>query len=88
MHVGSVVHDLTDTGQSKQTWSHFDLHIMSDEAVINYYSAPDRGAEYCEDHVCLCVFVCGRISRYTHPIFTKIFVPVIFGRSSVLLTAS
>ena len=38
--------------------------------------------------VCVCLSVCGRISRYTHPIFTKIFVPVIFGRSSVLLTAS
>ena len=71
MHVGSVVHDLTDTGQSKQTWSHFDLHIMSDEAVINYYSAPDRGAECCEDHVCLCVFICLRsyLQIYTSDLY-------------------
>ena len=40
-----------------------------------YYSAPDRGAEYCDDRVCLSVCVClsvrEHISGTTRPIFTK-----------------
>ena len=30
--------------------------------MCHCYSAPDRGAEYCDEHVCVCVFVCPIIS--------------------------
>ena len=55
----------------------------------SYYSAPDRGAEYCDERVRLCV--CVRLSaRYhisgdTRPIFTNFFVRVTYGRGSVVL---
>jgi len=40
------------------------------------YSAPDRGVEYCDERVCLCVSVCVCLSaiissRTTRPIFTN-----------------
>jgi len=34
------------------------LYILSMQDVAYCYSAPDRGAEYCGEHVCLCVCVC------------------------------
>ena len=46
-----------------------------------YYSAPDRGAEYCDERVCLsvCVFVCPRsyLWNYTsdlHQIFCACYL--------------
>jgi len=48
------------------------------------YSNPDRAAEYCGDRVCLSVCE-HNISGTTRPIFTKLFVHVIYGRGSVLL---
>jgi len=52
------------------------------------YSAPDRGAEYCDERVCLslCVFVCPRsyLQNYTSDL-RKILVHVTCGRGSVLL---
>jgi len=46
---------------------------------------------YCDEHVCLCVYLCvclsvrEHISRATHAIFTKFFMHVACGRGSVLL---
>jgi len=54
-----------------------------------FYSARDRGAEYCDDRVCvsLCVYlsVRKRISGNTRPLFTRLFVHITHGRGSVLL---
>jgi len=56
-----------------------------------YYSATGRGAEYCDECVCLSVCVCVCLSIRDHifgsarPIFTKYFVHVTYGRDSVLL---
>jgi len=35
--------------------------------IVYCYSAPDRGAEYCDERVCLCVLVCPRsyLRNYT-----------------------
>ena len=55
-----------------------------------YYSAPDRGAEYCDERVCLSVcvyvFVCPRsyLRNYASDL-PQIFVRVTCGRGSVLL---
>ena len=48
---------------------------------------PDRVAEYCDEHVCLCVClsVCKHISGNTCVIFPKFFVLVTYGCGSVLL---
>ena len=55
-----------------------------------YYSAPNRGAEYCDERVCLSVCVClsvhEHISGNTSPIFAKFFMLVIYGRGLVLLS--
>ena len=49
-----------------------------------YYSAVDRGAEYCLCVcVCVCVFVRDHIFGTTRPIFTKFFVHVSYGRGSL-----
>jgi len=54
----------------------------------DFYSAPDRGAEYCNERVCLavCVFVCRRsyLLNYIRSTFTKVFVHVMYGRGLVL----
>ena len=46
-----------------------------------------RGAEYCDERVCVCVCVCVRdhIFGTTRPIFTKFFVHLTYGRGSDLL---
>jgi len=54
------------------------------------YSAPDRGAEYCDERVCLRVSVCVRLPVHNHIFGTTrqifaIFVRVIHCRGSVLL---
>ena len=51
------------------------------------YSAPDRGAEYCDDRVCLsvCVFVCPRASLEIHVRSLPNFVHVTCSRGSVFL---
>ena len=53
------------------------------------YSAPVRGAEYCDERVCLSVSVClsvrDRIFGTTRPIFANCFVHVSYGRGSVFL---
>jgi len=52
------------------------------------YSAADRGAEYCDERVCLCVCVRrvrDHIFGTTRPIFTNFFFHVTHGRGSVLL---
>jgi len=56
--------------------------------VPNFYSVPNRGAEYCDERVCLCV--CVRLSAIclfgtTRPIFTEFFAHITCGRGSVLL---
>ena len=56
--------------------------------AVLYYSAPDMGAEYCDERVCLsvCVFVCPRLYLQNNTsIFTKFFVHVTYGCGSVLL---
>ena len=55
-----------------------------------YYAAPDRGAEYCDEHVCLCVCVCmfvcpwSCLQNYTSDLH-QIFVHVTYACGSVLL---
>ena len=51
-----------------------------------------RGAEYCDERVCLsvlracvCLYVHDHIFGITRPIFTKISLHVTYGRGSVLL---
>jgi len=57
----------------------------------SFYFAPNRGVEYYDDRVCLCVSVCVCLSVRDHSfgptraIFTKLFVHVTYGRGSVLL---
>ena len=56
----------------------------------SFYSAPDSGAEYCDQrvclcvHVCVCVFVCDHIFGTVSPIFAKFLCmsPVAVARSS------
>jgi len=57
----------------------------------NFYSAPDRGAEYCVERVCLCVCVCvcalsvrGHVFGTARPIFTEFLrmLPAAVARSS------
>jgi len=52
-----------------------------------YYSTPDRGVEYCEERVCLCVRVCQStiISSDLHVQSLPVSVHVTYGRGSVLL---
>jgi len=68
--------------------------LINDEPTANnclficFYSAPDRGAEYCDDvSVCLsvCVFVClqSYFRNYTSNLH-NFFVHVNYGRRSVL----
>jgi len=56
---------------------------------LNFDSAPDRGAEYRDERVCLRVCVClsvrDHIFESARPIFTKCFVHVTRGRGSVLI---
>jgi len=56
--------------------------------VPNFYSVPNRGAEYCDERVCLsvCVFVCPRsvcseLHVRSSPNFLRI-LPVVVARSS------
>jgi len=47
---------------------------------------PGRGAEYCNQFVCLCVcLVCEQISGSAGPIFTKFCVQILCGRGLVLI---
>jgi len=56
------------------------------EAESVQYCAPDGGAEYCDEPVCLCVFVCLRsYLRNDTSDLHLIFVLVTYGCSSVLL---
>ena len=41
-----------------------------------------RGAEYCDEDVCVPVSVCEHISITTHPIFIKYFMHVTYGHGS------
>ena len=53
------------------------------------HSAPDRGTEYCDESVSVCLCVClsvrDHIFGIKRPIFIKFFVHVTYGRGSVLL---
>jgi len=59
-----------------------------------YYSAPDRGAEYCDERVCarvcvrVCVSVCLSVGDHifgtTRPIFTNFFAHLTYRCGSVL----
>ena len=55
------------------------------EWSVCHYSATDSSAEYCDEHVCLCVSVHDHISTTTRLIFTKFFVLVTCGRGLILL---
>jgi len=61
---------------------------QSEQSVVCCYSAPNTGAEYCDERVCLsvclCLFVRDHIFGTTSPIFTN-FLHVTNGRGSVLL---
>ena len=55
---------------------------------VSFYSAPDRGAEYCDERVCLSVCVLSvreHIFTTTRPISAEFFMHVTCGRGSVLL---
>ena len=58
-----------------------DFNILFN-SVWNYYSTPYTGAEYCDERVCLSVYVCVFVCD---PIFAKFFVHVTYGRGSALL---
>jgi len=68
-------------------WGHSPTGLPSTSS----YSATHRGAEYRDERVCLSVCVCVRLTGHdhifgtTHPIFTKLFDHVTYGRGSVLL---
>ena len=90
MFVSVTIHrtDLLDTGGSGAAgWAIIGLCLAS-SLVIIALSAPDRGAEYCDEHVCLCVCVCLSVRIHilgtTCPIFI-FFVHVTCGCGSVLL---
>ena len=56
--------------------------------TASHYSASDRGAEYCDEHVCVCVCVFSvrnHIFGTTRPVFTEFRVLVTYGHGSVLL---
>jgi len=48
------------------------------QAAERWCAAPDSGAEYCDDRVC--VFVCLR-AYLRHPIFTKLFMYVTYAHA-------
>jgi len=48
-----------------------------------FYSAPDMGAEYCDERVCVSVSDGDHISGTTRPMFIKFLVRVAYGRGSV-----
>jgi len=54
-----------------------------DEAEV-CYSAPDRGAEYCDERVCVCMSVRDDIFATTRPNFTNFLcvLPMAVARSS------
>jgi len=78
----------------------FFLRIFSAPGCMIKYFAPDRGAEHCDERVCLsvclcfcvsvsdcvCVFVCPRsyLRNYTSDLH-QIFVHLTYGRGSILL---
>ena len=49
--------------------------LVNFQTNSRYYSAPDRGAEYCNERVrlCLCSSVCDHIFGTTRPIFARFF---------------
>ena len=57
---------------------------------VRFLLRPGRGAEYCDQVVCLCVGVCAWLSVREHisgtagPIFTKFCVQIARGRGSIL----
>jgi len=63
------------------------VRLLASSALIHHdYSAPDKGAEYCDERVCVCVFVCPRsyLRNYTsnlHQIFVRV-TAVAVARSS------
>jgi len=54
-------------------------------ASVYNYSARDRGVEYYDERVCVCLSVRDHIFGTTSPIFTKFSMHVTCGRGSVLL---
>jgi len=57
--------------------------------IVYLLPPPDRGAEYCDESVSVCLCVClsvrDHIFGIKRPIFIKFFVHVTYGRGSVLL---
>jgi len=49
------------------------------------YSATNRGTEYCDERVCVCLSVHDHVFGNTLPIFTKFVVHATYGRGLVLL---
>ena len=68
---------LATEGCSVGLWS-----MKSMAQLHNYYFAPRRGEQYCDEYVCLSV--CTHNSKTTRLNFTKFFVHVASGRGSVL----
>jgi len=54
------------------------------QSAPNFYSAPDRGAEYCDERVYVCLSVRDHIFETTRPIFTNFLcmLPMSVARSS------
>ena len=54
------------------------------QSAPNFYSAPDRGAEYCDERVCVCLSVRDHIFETIRPIFTNFLymLPMSVARSS------
>ena len=51
------------------------MYIMLSALGVVCYFAPDRGAQHCDERVCLCVCVCLSVCDHifvtTRPIFTE-----------------
>jgi len=67
-------------------FDHWSMFLCLPGKLIWYdYSAPDRRVEYCDDHVCLCEFVCDYVCGTTRPVFSTFHLCITYGRRSVLL---
>ena len=72
-----------------QAW--FISNVPTIRGLCICYSTFNRGAEYCDEHVCtymcvcVCLSVCDTIFGTTRPIFTRFFVHITYGCGSVLL---
>jgi len=69
---------ISDLGFHLDAW-----HFFCDSRA-SCYSTSDRGAEYCDECVCVFVYAGDHIFGTRCPMFTEVFLHVTYGRGSVL----